>query len=79
MYESLLIALVLIFINLMFIFKRIPVIGFIIGIITISFSIVVFLTDSSLLLFDSVTPYVTILVMLIASIQMLSSAVDFQR
>lgn len=78
MYESLLFALILIFLNIIITIKPMPLLGLTIGLFTILIGILSFIPDTTLPV-NSPTPYFTLLILLIASINLYSQSVDIRK
>ena len=78
MYESLLFALILIFLNIIITIKPMPLLGLVIGLFTILVGILFFVSDTTLPV-NSPSPYFTLLVLLIASVNLYSQSVDIRK
>lgn len=78
MYESLLFALILIFLNIIIIVKPMPLLGLTIGLFTILLCILFYISDATLPM-NNPTPWFTLLLLLIASINLYSQSVDIRK
>jgi uncharacterized membrane protein YczE len=78
MYESLLFALILIFLNLILTFKPMPLLGLLTGLFTILIGVTYFISDTTLPI-NTPTPYFTIFIILFGVVNLYSQSVDIRR
>jgi hypothetical protein len=78
MFETLIVILVLIFLNIIVTIKPMPILGLVIGLFTIVISLTYFITDSTLPL-NSPTPYFTLFILLISCVNLYSQSVDIRK
>lgn len=78
MYESLIFALILIFLNLILTYKPMPILGLVVGLITFSVGVGYFINDTTLP-FNSPNPIFSIFVMLMILPNFYTQYIDIKK
>ena len=79
MFETLLFALILIFLNLILIFKRVPLLGLFVGGFTLLISLRYFINDTTLPVNTVNAPFFTIFVCGFAGLQLIAQAIEIRK